>query len=413
MSSILIKNIKTLLQADPKGAPRTIARGSEMAHVPQINDAYLLIENHRIAAYGSMDDCPDRADKTIDAAGRMVLPAWCDSHTHIVYAAGREGEFVDRINGLTYEQIAERGGGILNSAQRLQQTSEDDLLQSAFARLQEVVAMGTGAIEIKSGYGLSVDAEIKMLRVIRRLRGMTDATVKATFLGAHAVPTEYKNNRAAYIKLITDEMLPRIAKENLAEYCDVFCDKGFYTVEETDLILKAALKFGLKPKIHANELDVSGGVQVGVANGAISVDHLERITRTEIDCLLQSNTMPTALPGTSFFLRIPYAPARDMIDAGLPVCLATDYNPGSTPSGNMPFVWSLGCIQMRLTPEEALNAITLNGAHAMEIADTHGSISVGKLANIIVTKPVSSLAFLPYSYGSNWVETVILRGEVQ
>jgi imidazolonepropionase len=410
MSSILIRNIKTLLQADPKGEARTIAKGAAMATIPQINDAFLLIEDHKIVAYGSMDDCPDRADRLIDGAGRMVMPAWCDSHTHIVYAGSRETEFVDRINGLTYEQIAERGGGILNSAQRLEKASESELLEAAFGRLEEVIAMGTGAIEIKSGYGLSVEAELKMLRVIRRLRGMTDATVKATFLGAHAVPTIYKNNRAEYIRLITDEMLPRIAKEGLAEYCDVFCDKGFYTVEETDLILKAALKFGLKPKIHANELDVSGGVQVGVANGAVSVDHLERITRTEIDCLLQSNTMPTALPGTSFFLKIPYAPARDMIDAGLPLCLASDYNPGSTPSGNMPLVWSLGCIQMRLTPEEALNAITLNGAAAMEIADTHGSIAVGKFANIIISKPVSSLAFLPYSYGSNWVEKVILRG---
>lgn len=402
-----------MLQTDSAAAPRSIVKGKDMAIVPQIHDAYLRIENHRIAAFGSMDDCPDRADLIIDGSGRLVLPAWCDSHTHIVYAGSRETEFVDRINGLTYEEIAARGGGILNSAQRLQAASESELLDAAFARLQEVIAMGTGAIEIKSGYGLTVDAEIKMLRVIRRLRGMTDATVKATFLGAHAVPTIYKNNRAEYIRLITDEMLPRIAKENLAEYCDVFCDKGFYTVEETDLILKAALKFGLKPKIHANELEVSGGVQVGVANGAISVDHLERITRTEIDCLLQSDTMPTALPGTSFFLRIPYAPVRDMIDAGLPVCLASDYNPGSTPSGNMPFVWSLGCIQMRLTPEEGLNAITLNGARAMEISDTHGSIAVGKLANIIITKPVASLAFLPYAYGSNWVEKVILKGEVQ
>ncbi len=410
MRSLLITNIKNLLQADTQ--LRLVARGVEMQNIYNIPNAFLLIEGERIARFGAMTDCPDRADQIIDAQDGLVLPAWCDSHTHIVYAGSRETEFVDRINGLTYEQIAERGGGILNSAQRLAEASEDELLESAFARLMEVQSFGTGCIEIKSGYGLSVVSELKMLRVIQRLKTMTRQTIKATFLGAHAVPTIYKNDRNAYINLIINEMLPQIADEGLADYVDVFCDKGFYTVPETDKILKAAAQFGLKPKIHANELEVSGGVQVGVANSAVSVDHLERITQTEIDCLLQSNTMPTALPGTSFFLRIPYTPARQIIDAGLPLCLASDYNPGSTPSGKMPFVFSLGCIQMRLTPEEALNALTLNGAAAMELSAEYGSLAVGKFANFIITKKVSSLAFLPYSYGSDWIKTVVIKGEV-
>ena len=410
MRSLLITNIKNLLQADTH--LRLVARGAEMKNICDIPNAFLLVEGERIARFGEMTDCPDRADQIIDAQDGLVLPAWCDSHTHIVYAGSREAEFVDRINGLTYEEIAERGGGILNSAQRLAEASEDELLESAFSRLMEVQSFGTGCIEIKSGYGLSVASELKMLRVIQRLKTMTRQTIKATFLGAHAVPTLYKNDRNAYIDLITNKMLPQIADEGLADYVDVFCDKGFYTVPETDKILKAAAQFGLKPKIHANELEVSGGVQVGVANGAISVDHLERITQTEIDCLLQSNTMPTALPGTSFFLRIPYTPARQIIDAGLPLCLASDYNPGSTPSGKMPFVFSLGCIQMRLTPEEALNALTLNGAAAMELSEEYGSLGVGKFANFIITKKVSSLAFLPYSYGSDWIEKVFIKGEV-
>ncbi len=407
--TLLIKNIKTLLQADE--TLRFVAKGAEMSYVPQLDNAWIWSENGIIKDFGAMQNCPERADETLDATGKLVLPAWCDSHTHIVYAGSREAEFEMRIKGKTYEEIAAAGGGILNSAQRLQKASENELFDAAWNRLQEVRSMGTGAIEIKSGYGLSVEAELKMLRVIRRLREKSDVVIKATFLGAHAIPTDFKQNREGYISLLINEMLPNIAAENLADYCDVFCDEGFYTVAETDKILKAAAKYGLKPKIHANELAISGGVQVGVANHAVSVDHLERISKAEIDCLLQSETMPTALPGTSFFLRIPYAPVREMIDAGLPVCLASDYNPGSTPSGKMPFVFSLGCIQMRLTPEEALNAITLNGAKAMEISNSHGSLARGKTASFIITKPVSSLAFLPYAYGSDWVERVIINGK--
>ncbi len=408
-TTLLIKNIKILLQADE--TPRFVAKGAAMSEVPQIENAWILSENGIIKDFGAMQNCPERADEIIDATGKLVLPTWCDSHTHIVYAGSREAEFEMRIKGKTYEEIAAAGGGILNSAERLQKASENELFEAAWNRLQEVRSMGTGAIEIKSGYGLTVDAELKMLRVIRRLREKTDMTIKATFLGAHAIPRDFKQNRAGYISLIIDEMLPNIAAENLADYCDVFCDEGFYTVAETDKILKAAAKYGLKPKIHANELAISGGVQVGVANHAVSVDHLERISQTEIDCLLQSETMPTALPGTSFFLRIPYTPVRDLIDAGLPVCLASDYNPGSTPSGKMPFVFALGCIQMRLTPEEALNAITLNGAKAMEISNSHGSLACGKTASFIITKPVASLAFLPYAYGSDWIERVIIKGK--
>ena len=407
----LIRNIQTIFNAETQ--PRTVVRGADMAVLPILNDAYILIKGQQIIAFGEMKDCPERADIVIDAHGGTVLPAWCDSHTHIVYAGSRETEFVDRIKGLSYEEIAERGGGILNSARRLAATTEDDLLEAAYGRLQEITRLGTGCVEIKSGYGLSTESELKMLRVIRRLKGMTDVEIKATFLGAHAIPAIYKQNRTAYIDLLVNEMLPLVEGEGLADYCDVFCDKGFYTVEETDRILKAAAKYGLKPKIHANELAVSGGVQVGVANDAVSVDHLERVTAVEIDCLLQSNTMPTVLPGTSFFLNIPYAPVRDMINAGLPVCVASDYNPGSTPSGNMPFVWSLACIQLRMTPEEALNAMTINGAAAMELAANYGSIAVGKVANLILTKPVPSLAFMPYSYGSNWVNKVFIKGKEQ
>ncbi|HRI59273.1 MAG TPA: imidazolonepropionase [Saprospiraceae bacterium] len=383
-----------------------------MANLPIVNDAFLLIENERIAAFGPMKECPGRADRVLDATGRMVFPCWCDSHTHIVYAASREEEFTDRIRGLSYEEIARRGGGILNSARRLRETSEEALFESAWARLQEVIGYGTGAIEIKSGYGLSLESELKMLRVIRRLKAVSPIPVKATFLGAHAVPVEYKERRAAYIDLIVNEMLPQVAGEGLADYCDVFCDKGFFTPEETEQILQAGWRYGLKPKIHANELGYTGGVQAGVASKAISVDHLEYTGDAEIEALKHSDTFPTLLPSCAFFLGIPYAPARKMIDAGLPVVLATDYNPGSSPSGKMPFVLSLACIKMKMLPEEAIIAATINGACAMELGRNYGSIAVGKVANVFISTPIPSLAYLPYSFGSNLVESVLLQGKV-
>jgi imidazolonepropionase len=382
-----------------------------MAHIPQVHDAFLLLENGRIAAFGPMAECPERADEVLDATGRLVLPSWCDSHTHIVFAATREEEFVDRIRGLSYEEIAARGGGILNSARKLQAATEDELFEGAWGRLQEVIAMGTGAIEVKSGYGLTLESELKMLRVIRRLKEQSPIPVKASFLGAHAVPTEYKNRREDYIALIINEMLPKVAGEGLADYCDVFCDQGFFTPAETELILKAGWKWGLKPKIHANELGLTGGVQVGVANQAISVDHLEYTSAAEIEVLKNSDTLPTLLPGCAFFLGIPFAPAREMMDAGLPVVLASDYNPGSCPSGNMPFVISLACAKMKMLPEEAVNAATLNGARAMELEDELGTIAVGKIANVFITRPMLSLAGLPYAFGSNVVEAVVINGK--
>ncbi len=409
MSNLLIRNIRTLVQAEAQRRP--LVKGAEMASIPLVHDAYLLIEQDRIAAFGPMSDCPQRADEVMDATGRLVLPSWCDSHTHIVFAATREEEFVDRIRGLSYEEIAERGGGILNSARKLQVCSEEELFSGAWERLQEVISMGTGAIEIKSGYGLTLESELKMLRVVRRLKEASPIPVKASFLGAHAIPMEYKNRREAYLDLVINEMMPRVAAEGLADYCDVFCDKGFFTPEETDLILKAGWKWGLKPKIHANELGLTGGVQVGVANQAISVDHLEYTGPLEIEALKNSNTLPTLLPGCAFFLGIPFAPARDMMDAGLPVVLASDFNPGSCPSGNMPFVVSLACAKMKMLPEEAVNAATLNGARAMELEADYGTIAVGKIANVLITRPMMSLAGLPYSFGSNVVEAVVLRGK--
>jgi len=409
MSSLLIRNIHQLLQAHAQ--PRGLVKGKDMATVPMLENAYLLLDNERIAAFGPMAECPERADEILDATGRLVLPSWCDSHTHIVFAATREEEFVHRIRGFSYEQIAAEGGGILNSARKMQSVSEDDLFEGAWGRLEEVMRMGTGAIEIKSGYGLTLESEVKMLRVIRRIKEQAPIPVKASFLGAHAVPVEYKENRPGYIDLLIHEMMPLVAAEGLADYCDVFCDKGFFTPEETDQILKAGWKWGLKPKIHANELGLTGGVQVGVANNALSVDHLEYTSEAEIAALKGSNTLPTLLPGCSFFLGIPFADARSMMNAGLPVVLATDYNPGSCPSGNMPFVVSLACTKMRMLPEEALNAATLNGACALELEADYGSIAVGKIANVIITRPMMSLAGLPYAFGSKVVEAVILRGK--
>ncbi|MEZ4917629.1 MAG: imidazolonepropionase [Saprospiraceae bacterium] len=410
MPSLLIRNIKLLVQVRDQ-AP-AVVRGKDMAQLPVLADAYLLMVDGKIERFGPMSDCPDKADKTLDATGRMVFPGWCDSHTHLVFAASREEEFVNRIKGMSYEEIAAHGGGILNSAKKLRATSEDDLFASARKRLDEIIAMGTGAVEIKSGYGLSIDSELKSLRVIKRLKEVSPIPIKASFLGAHAMPLEFKENREVYIQQIIEEMLPVIAREGLADYIDVFCEKGFYSQEETDRILKAGAQYGLKAKIHANQLHYSGGVQVGVANGAVSVDHLEHCGPEEIACLQTGNTLPTLLPSCSFFLGIPYAPARALIEADLPVVLATDYNPGSTPSGNVPFLISLACINMKMLPEEAINATTINGAAALELEKEVGSITVGKRANVWISAPMPSYAYLPYAFGSSLVDTVILNGVV-
>ena len=408
---MLIKNIKTLVGILPQGVLRLC--GSEMNTLNTLDNAYLMVEDGLIKEFGKMEQCPDYNGETIDASGKMVFPSFCDSHTHIVFAGSREGEFLDKINGLSYEEIAKRGGGILNSARLLHETSEDELYRQALRRLKMVIGFGTGAIEIKSGYGLSTEDELKMLRVIKRLSQATPATVKATFLGAHAFPQEYKNGREdEYIDLLCNEMLPKVAEQQLAEYVDVFCDKGFFTVEQTARILETAQKYGIRGKIHANELDFSGGVQVGVRYNALSVDHLESSGEKEIEALKGSETMPTGLPGCSFFLNLPYAPLKQMINSGLSVALATDFNPGSTPSGNMKMVLSLACIKMRLTPAQAINAATINGAYALGISDTHGSITAGKAANLFITNEIPSIAYIPYSYTEPMVDTVILNGKI-
>lgn len=409
--NLLIKNIKYL--AGVIDTPVKWKAGKDMQNLEVLENAFLHIADGKIADYGTMDNCPElSASEMIDATGKSVLPSFIDSHTHIVFAASREEEFVGRIKGLTYEQIAANGGGILNSAKRLQETSEDELYDSALARLNEVIGMGTGAIEIKSGYGLTVEDEIKMLRVIKRLKRVSPIPVKSTFLGAHAIPTEYKENRAEYLRQIMEEMMPIVAEEKLADYNDVFCDRGFFTPEETDTLLEAGTKLGLKPKIHANELGLTGGIQAGVRNHAISVDHLEHVEEDEIKHLKDSATMSTLLPGTAFFLGMEYPPARKMIDAGLPLALASDYNPGSCPSGNMPFVLSLACIKLKITPEEAINAATINGAYALELQDSHGSITKGKVGSVVITKEIPSLDFIPYAFGSNLIDTVIVDGKV-
>ena len=408
---MLIKNIKTLVGILPQGVLRLC--GNEMNTLNTLDNAYLMVEDGLIKEFGKMEQCPDYRGETIDASGKMVFPSFCDSHTHIVFAGSREGEFLDKINGLSYEEIAKRGGGILNSARLLHETSEDELYRQALRRLKMVIGFGTGAIEIKSGYGLSTEDELKMLRVIKRLSQATPATVKATFLGAHAFPQEYKNGREdEYIDLLCNEMLPKVAEQQLAEYVDVFCDKGFFTVEQTARILETAQKYGIRGKIHANELDFSGGVQVGVRYNALSVDHLESSGEKEIEALKGSETMPTGLPGCSFFLNLPYAPLKQMINSGLSVALATDFNPGSTPSGNMKMVLSLACIKMRLTPAQAINAATINGAYALGISDTHGSITAGKAANLFITTEIPSIAYIPYSYTEPMVDTVILNGKI-
>ena len=411
MSSILIKNIKTMYGIQTQ--PLSFKKGAAMSVVDTLENAFILTDNGKIVDFGPVKEAPERADEIVDASDRLVMPCWCDSHTHIVYAAPREGEYVDRLHGASYEEIAEKGGGILNSARKLQETSEEDLFLSAGSRLNEVISYGTGAIEIKSGYGLTTESELKMLRVIRKLKESSPATIKASFLGAHAIPAMYKENRHLYIDLLIHEMIPKVAGEGLADYCDVFCDKGFYTVEETDKILKAAAKYGLKAKIHANELAISGGVQIGISNHAISVDHLEAIGNEEIDALKHSNTIPTVLPSCSFFLNINYAPARKMIDEGLGIAMATDYNPGSSPSGNIPMLMALACNNMRILPAEAFNAVTINGACALELGESHGSVARGKVANLIITKPIPSLDYMVYSFGSNHVDKVILRGKIR
>jgi len=405
----LFKNIKELIQVRDKQI--NFVSGAEMKILPTLKNAFLVVENGLILNFGPMDNCPNsKFDTTIDATGKMILPSWCDSHTHIVYAGNREGEFVDRINGLSYEDIANNGGGILNSAKKLQETSENDLYNQSKIRLEEVIQLGTGAIEIKSGYGLTASAELKMLRVIKRLKENYPIEIKATFLGAHAVPSNYKNNKTGYLKMLIDEVMPKIASDNLAEYVDVFCETGYFSVEDTKLILKAGKTHGLIPKIHVNQFTAIGGVQVGVKYNALSVDHLEEMRDEDIAALQNTSTMPVALPSCSYFLSIPYTPARKMIDAGLPLALATDYNPGSTPSGNMNFVISTACIKMKMTPEEAINAATINGAYAMGLEKHVGAISKGKHANLILTKPINSYEFIPYAFGNHQIEKVYLKG---
>ena len=408
MTTLFI-NIKELIQIRETSTKKV--SGASMNILPTIKNAFLLVENGIITDYGSMKKAPTSADKTVDCTGKMILPTWCDSHTHIVYAGNREQEFVDRINGLSYEEIANRGGGIVNSAKKLQETSEEELYQQSAKRLEEVIALGTGAVEIKSGYGLTVDAELKMLRVIKKLRENYNIPVKATFLGAHAFPTEYKNNKEGYINLIIDEMLPKVAEENLADFVDAFCETGYFSVEDTDRILTAAQQYGLTPKVHVNQFTTIGGVQVSIKHNALSVDHLEVMNTEDIEALKGTQTMPVALPSCSYFLSIPYTPARDIINAGLPLALATDYNPGSTPSGNMNFVVATACIKMKMTPEEAINAATINGAYAMNLSDEVGSITKGKKANLILTKEIPSYGFLPYSFGSNLIDSVFINGK--
>ncbi len=410
--SLLIHNTGMLVQTREGNA--AFAAGPGMAVLPVIEKGWLLIEDGIIAGYGPAETMPrsSSAVHTLDAGGGYVFPAFCDSHTHLVYAGSREKEYTDKIRGLSYEEIARRGGGILNSAKLLHETPDEELFRQSMERVREIISFGTGAVEIKSGYGLTTEDELKMLRVIRRIKEESPLTVRSTFLGAHAVPAAYIHNRTGYVDLIVNEMIPAVSAERLADYIDVFCDRGFFTVEETSRILEAGARYGMKPKIHANELAFSGGIQAGVKYGALSVDHLEYTGDEEIAVLLGSGTMPTLLPGAAFFLGMTDPPARKMIDAGLPLAMASDYNPGSSPSGDMKFIVSLGCIRLRLLPEEAINAVTLNSAYAMGLSETHGSITLGKKANLFITKKMSSYEYFPYAYGSNLVDTVILNGEV-
>lgn len=413
---LILQNIKELVQVDPK--KRLWVAGKSMAKLDTIKNAFLVIQDEVICDFGPMEklgiESCDSDDMVmeLDCTGRMVFPSYCDSHTHLVFAATREQEFVDRINGLTYEEIARRGGGILNSAKRLHEMSEDDLFEQSMLRIEEIASMGTGAVEIKSGYGLTTDSELKMLRVIQRMKQHSPLLIKSTFL-AHAVPQEYQRSRKDYLNLLINEMIPLIGVEELADFVDVFCDRGFFTMEETDRILMAGIKHGMKGKVHANELANSGGVQVGVKYNVLSADHLEHVAEEEISALVGSETMPTVLPGAAFFLNMKLAPVRKMIDAGLPVAMASDYNPGTSPSGNMNFIQSLGCLKYGMSPEETIHATTINSAYAMGISESYGSIARGKVANLFITKEISSYAVIPYSFGSNLIETVILNGEIQ
>lgn len=410
MKKIII-NIRELLQIRETAVDKVA--GAAMAVLPKIDHAYVIIENDTILDFGSMENCPDTSNfEVIDATGQVVLPTWCDSHTHLVYAGNRVQEFVDRINGLSYEEIANRGGGILNSAKRLNETTEEQIYEESIVRLEEVMKQGTGAIEIKSGYGLTVEGELKMLRVIKKLAENYPIKIKSTFLGAHAFPMAYKENHSAYIDLIINEMLPKIAEENLADYIDAFLETGYFSVEETERIMEAGKKYGLPAKIHVNQFTAINGIEACVKHDAVSVDHLEIVTDEDIEILKNSNTMPVALPSCSYFISIPYTPARKMLEAGLPLALATDFNPGTTPSGNMNFVVATACIKMKMTPEEAINAATINGAYAMGISDTHGSITRGKKANLIITKPIPTYYQLPYAFGSDLIDKVMIEGEI-
>ncbi len=409
MTTLFI-NIKELIQVRESDVMKL--SGKDMGILPIIKNAFLLIEDDLIIDFGSMNRVSIKdADKVVDLTDKLVLPTWCDSHTHLVFADTREEEFVNRIKGLTYQEIAEKGGGILNSAKKLQDKSEDLLYNDAVIRIKEIIKSGTGALEIKSGYGLTLDSELKILRVIKKLKENFSIPIKATFLGAHAIPNEYKEKRAEYIQLIIDKMIPKIAKEKLADYIDVFCEKGYFTTTETDLILKAGIKYGLIPKIHVNQFNSIGGVKVGVDNNALSVDHLEVLTDEDLNILSKSDTMPVALPSCSFFLGIPYTNGRKIIDSNIPLAIASDYNPGSSPSGNMNFVVSLACIKMKMTPEEAINAATINAAYALNLSDKVGSISRGKMANFIITKPIKSYSFIPYAFADNCIGKVYLNGK--
>ena len=408
--NILFTHIKELLQTRPKSEVKVM--GAAMKELPHIKNAFLRIQGDTILDFGAMDDLViQETDEVVNVTGKIILPTWCDSHSHVVYAGDRSQEFVDRLNGLSYEDIAAKGGGILNSAQTLQDTSEDALFEQSMERVHALIQLGTGALEIKSGYVLSTEAELKMLRVIKAIKEAAPLKIKATFLGAHAIPKKYKNNKQAYLDLIINTMLPEIHTQKLADFVDVFCEKGYFSLEDTEQILEAATKYGLVPKIHVNQFNAFGGVGIGVKHKALSVDHLEVLNSEDLDVLKNSSTIPVALPGCSFFLGIPYTPARKLIDSGMALAIATDYNPGSAPSGNMNFVVSLACIKMNMSPEEAINAATLNGAYAMDISEQYGSIATGKKANLIITKDMASYRQIPYYFGNNPIHKVMINGE--